>query len=49
MYFWTDKPLAPSMIAREAVKEKMLIDVWLPYVDQTCRITKEEYFEYMLE
>lgn len=49
VYFWTDKPLGPAMIAREAVREKMMIDVWLPYVDQVCRITKEEYFDHMWE
>jgi hypothetical protein len=37
------------MIPLIAVKEKMLIDVWMRYVDQVCRITKEEYLKYMWE
>lgn len=49
VYFWTEKPLPPRSIPREAVKEGMMLDVDLRYVKQVKRLTKEEYCRHMYE
>lgn len=48
-YLWTEKPLSPREIPLEAVKQKMLLDVFLSNVDQVRIITKEEYLVHMWE
>lgn len=49
VYFWTEKPIPPRLIPREAVREKMMLAVDLQYVQQVKRLTKEEYCKYMDE
>ena len=49
VYLWTDEPLGPKIIPIEAVRQQMLLDIFLENVDQVRMITKEEYFTHMWE
>jgi hypothetical protein len=48
-YFWTAKPLPPRSVPAEAVREKMMLEVDLRYVQRVVRVTKEEYCRHMYE